>query len=91
MTDDSLRNLLIDALKNKLATCERDCADLAREIVRPMTAPDRRVAALIQRAELQTTILAISHEIALLASDPDRSFDDASLYSSEIEMQTTPS
>jgi hypothetical protein len=60
---------MIQALKAKLASCEREKSTLAREVLCPFTTPDRKIEALIHRAEVQTRSLCLLRELEALESD----------------------
>jgi hypothetical protein len=88
--NDSVRTLAIEALKTRLDACENDCEKLAKEIVRQATLPQRRIQALIQRAEMQSMSLALASDIHRLQSDPNAAIGESSADSLRPEFSDLP-
>jgi hypothetical protein len=69
LKDRALRSITICTVTAQLSRCEREALALAREILCVETSSRRRTEALIRRATLLTTSVALERELRELESD----------------------
>lgn len=72
MTEALIRNLMIQEIKARLASCEKEQLALAREVLSSSTPTDRRIDALIDRAALQTESVSLLRKLQDLEFRPMR-------------------